>query len=190
LGETDASLSDPRLEICDPGFLAGAPSGSRLTWFVEATSLALREAIWIDAHEGQVVLHLSRVADARFRRIYDGFNNPNFNPIVVRVEGGPAANTADADAAYTHTGDAYSYFFNQHGRDSYDDAGAALESIVRFCSSGNPCPFLNASWVGGSVGLLVFGDGFARADDVVAHELTHAVTEYEATSSTARNPAR
>ncbi len=36
------------------------------------------------------------------------------------------------------------------------------------------CPYENAFWNGTQ---MVYGEGFASADDVVAHELTHAVTE-------------
>ena len=59
--------------------------------------------------------------------------------------------------------------------------GLALRSIVRFCPSGacsaaNPYP--NAFWTGPPQNMMVYGDGFV-VDDVVAHELTHAVTEYE-----------
>ena len=77
-------------------------------------------------------------------------------------------------------GDTYEYFWTEHGRDSYDDAGATLKSTVHFCpeDSNQPgiylCPYGNAFWNGTR---MVYGDGFASADDVVAHELTHAVTE-------------
>jgi len=64
------------------------------------------------------------------------------------------------------------------GRDSYDDAGAPLTSVVHYCEPNLPgncgCPCQNAFWDGQR---LIFGDGFSRADDVVVHELTHAVTE-------------
>ena len=55
-------------------------------------------------------------------------------------------------------------------RDSYNNAGAALNSYV--CYSSN---YQNAFWDGSK---MTYGDGFAAADDVVAHELSHGVTEY------------
>ena len=50
-------------------------------------------------------------------------------------------------------------------------------STVRLCPSPCECPFANAFWNGTQ---MVYGEGFAAADDVDAHELTHAVTEYSA----------
>ena len=57
------------------------------------------------------------------------------------------------------------YYAATFGRDSCDNAGAALISA----GSG----YQNAFWDGAE---MVYGDGFA-VNDVTAHELTHAVTE-------------
>ena len=50
---------------------------------------------------------------------------------------------------------------------------------MRFCKTdlSTPCPYDNAFWNGQQA---TFGQGFARADDVVAHELTHGVIEHTA----------
>ncbi|HMN61322.1 MAG TPA: M4 family metallopeptidase, partial [Anaerolinea sp.] len=50
-----------------------------------------------------------------------------------------------------------------------------MVSTVRYCSPSYACPYQNAFWDGTQ---MVYGQGFAGADDVVAHELTHGVTEY------------
>lgn len=173
LAVPDAALSEPRLEVLDPGLLEGAPSGAHLTWYVEASAVGLREGIWIDAHEGDVVLRLDRVADGKNRRIFDAFHTTT--GVLVRSEGQPATGDADADAAYDHAGDAYDYFATQHNRDGFDGFGSRLDSFVHVCVG--PCPYRNASWDGTKI---VYGDGYPRADDVVAHEVTHAVTEYSA----------
>ncbi|HEY5668383.1 MAG TPA: M4 family metallopeptidase, partial [Anaerolineales bacterium] len=49
------------------------------------------------------------------------------------------------------------------------------KSTVGYCPSG-PCPFLNAFWDGIQI---YYGQGFASVDDVVGHEMTHGVTQYE-----------
>ena len=95
----------------------------------------------------------------------------------MRTEGGPATGDADADNAYTYLGDTYDYFWTQHGRDSWNGGGAALIATVHYCPNAASCPYQNAFWNGSQ---MVFGDGFSAADDVVAHELTHAVTETSA----------
>ncbi len=50
-----------------------------------------------------------------------------------------------------------------------------LKSTVRYCEPFKPCPYQNAFWDGRQ---MTYGEGFA-ADDVVAHELAHGVTEHE-----------
>jgi bacillolysin len=70
----------------------------------------------------------------------------------------------------------YDYYLNQLGRNSYDNAGHTLLSGVHYGSKYN-----NAFWDGTQ---MSYGDGdgttfinFAGGLDVIAHELTHAVTE-------------
>jgi bacillolysin len=179
LGVTDATLSAPRLELLNKGLLGGGGLATALTWFIEATKIDLREYLWIDADAGKVVLQFSQLTDAKNRLIYDA-DDPydgvygDLPGGLVRSEGDSATSDTDVDDAYDYSGDTYDYFFNEHGRDSYDDAGATLISSVHYCPDSASCPFLNAFWNGAQ---MVYGDGFSAADDVVAHELTHAVTE-------------
>lgn len=172
LHRDDAELSEPRLEILNRGLLEGGRQPSRLAWFVEARALALRQYIWIDADTGNLLLHFSQLADAKNRLIYNG-NNTNVLPgTLMRSEGQAATGDAEANRAYDYSGDTYDYFSSQHQRDSFDGAGATLISTVHHCDGG--CPYANAFWDGVQ---MVYGEGYAAADDVVAHELTHAVTE-------------
>ena len=61
---------------------------------------------------------------------------------------------------------------------AWDNAGLTLVATVHSCADPNqPCPLPNAFWNGTQ---MVFGDGFASADDITAHELTHEVTQYSA----------
>ncbi|HWC08031.1 MAG TPA: M4 family metallopeptidase, partial [Solirubrobacterales bacterium] len=60
-------------------------------------------------------------------------------------------------------------------RDSWDGNGAPVRSTVHFREPSGEA-FANAYWDGGNE-QMVFGDGFAKALDVVGHEYTHAVTE-------------
>jgi hypothetical protein len=64
-----------------------------------------------------------------------------------------------------------------HGRDSIDGLGMPLISTINFDDAPfDGFPYQNAFWSGTQ---MVYGPGFASADDVVAHELTHGVTNYE-----------
>jgi Zn-dependent metalloprotease len=71
---------------------------------------------------------------------------------------------------------AYEYYFKKHNRNSFDNLGGAIKSYVHI---GN---FLNnALWNGR---IMAFGEGSNNNPlvelDVVGHELTHGVTQYEA----------
>ncbi len=179
-GDDPIGLSEARLEIFDAGFyLRQAPGRARLAWFFEASAIAYREFVWIDAHDGKVLQQFSQLTDARDRRVYTAGGGSSLPGTLIRSEGGAASGDVDVDQAYVYSGDTYDYFWGQHGRDSYDGSGATLSSTVDWCDAGlcGSCPCENAFWDGTQ---MVYGDGFPAADDVVAHELTHAVTEYSA----------
>jgi bacillolysin len=172
-----AEFSVPRLEILNRGLLDGREFPTRLVWFIEATATDLREFIWIDAMSGTVVLHFSQIASAKNRAIYDGNSLPPLPGTLIRSEGQtPTGNATldDALKAYDYSGDTYDFFFNRFGRDSFDGAGAQIKSTIRHCPSTGPCPYANAFWNGSQ---MVYGRNFASADDVVGHELTHAVID-------------
>lgn len=175
IGVPDAELSEPRLEILNRGLLEGGRQPSRLAWFVEARGPVLREYIWIDAKRGRMLLHFSQLPHARNRQVHDSGNTSALPGTLARGEGAPPSAVADVNFAWQYSGDTYDYFLSQHGRDSYDGAGAPLVSSVRYCRNGF-CPYANAFWDSNRK-QMVYGAGFPAADDVAAHELTHAVTE-------------
>jgi len=188
LGITDATLSEPRLELLNQGLLEGWKTETRLAWFIEATKVDLREFIWIDAEHATLLLRFSQLTDNRVRLVFDA-NDPGdgvYDDLpgdLARLEGEGATGDADTDAAYDFSGDTYDYFWNEHGRDSYNDAGIWMVSSVHYCPEVDPppdsgdCPYANAYWNGTQT---VFGEGLSQADDIVAHEWTHAVTEHTA----------
>jgi Zn-dependent metalloprotease len=81
---------------------------------------------------------------------------------------------ADGVSASFGLSQTYDYYLERHSRDSLDGQGGTMLGIVRFGLG-----FQNAFWNGTA---MVFGDGqpFAGAIDVVAHELTHGVTQFSA----------
>ena len=172
-----AQYTEPRLEVFNRGLLEGRSATSRLAWFVEARGFDLREYTWIDASTGAVLLNFSQLAEGKSRSVYTASETPALPGTLVRTEGGPATGDLDADLAYDYAGSTYDYFLATHGRDSFDNAGAALISTVHYCDPNLPCPMENAFWNGTQ---MVYGTTYARADDVVGHELTHAVTERSA----------
>ncbi|WP_243385795.1 M4 family metallopeptidase [Bacillus kexueae] len=93
---------------------------------------------------------------------------------------------AAVDAHY-YAGEIFDYFYNKFGRVSYDNQGSDIWSTVHYGSNYN-----NAAWVGNQ---MIYGDGdgslftyLSGSKDVVAHELTHAVTDTTADLVYERQP--
>ncbi len=167
------------------------PGPPALAWVTRVFSIdgeAVIEKVFVDAHSGLVLLHYSEIDRARQRNIYDANSRLVTRGTLVRSEGDPPSGIADADLAYDYFGDTYDYYWANHGRDSIDGNGLAINGVVRLCLPGY-CPYPNAFYVTADLGIdegedtfvgflvnhMYFGEGFA-VDDVVAHELTHGVT--------------
>jgi Zn-dependent metalloprotease len=172
----------PTLNIYDPAILgAPGPSGARLVWRTEVTSsvdVAVRRLVLVDAQRGTVALTFDLIDHAKNRTVCDannvrGASVPCSAP--VRTEGGAPGN-AEVETAYAFAGATYDFYRTMFGRDSIDGQGMTLISTVNYCDPDplSNCPYDNAFWDGSQ---MVYGAGFASADDVVAHELTHGVTE-------------
>jgi Zn-dependent metalloprotease len=78
-----------------------------------------------------------------------------------------------AKAAHKYAIGTYNLYLSQHNRNGIDQNNMPIISSVHYSSG-----YANAFWSGSQ---MVYGDayGFPLADDVVAHELTHGVTQYE-----------
>lgn len=136
---------------------------------------AYRQQCFVNAANGEIALSFTLIHTARNRRIFDSANTDGDPGMLARSEGGAVSSVTDVNLAYEFFGDTYDFYQSEHGRDSIDGNGSILSATVRFCPPDFPeCPFPNAFWDGSR---MYFGEGFAAADDVVAHELTHGVTE-------------
>jgi bacillolysin len=85
-------------------------------------------------------------------------------------------NDRHAVSAAWALGQTYDYFLDRHGRKSFDGKGKGMRAIVRYDRN-----YMNAFWTS-ELEYMVFGDAdlFAGSVDVVAHEMTHAVTSSSA----------
>ena len=77
--------------------------------------------------------------------------------------------------------DVYDYYKNKFGRESYDDKGSPIDSLTHVNQFENEDNRNNAAWIGDK---MIYGDGdndnylpFSGAKDVVAHEITHGITQ-------------
>jgi len=166
------SANAPTLCIYDPR-VVGNDGAVQLAWAMVVASTdapTVDEQVFLNAHDGALLLRYSLIKDAMNRQIFDSDDTSEYGDLV-RSEGQSPAGMADADSAYDFLGDTYAFYSSEHSRDSIDGAGMPLIAHVRFG------PMENAFWSSGTQELY-FGDGFA-VDDVVAHEYTHGVTDHE-----------
>lgn len=175
-----AAVELVELTIVDPGWYGDTARGAALAWYVilREDELGLREAFFVDAHDGAMIDQWSLLTDLKFRQVYNGNNGSAIPGNLLRTEGGPpvpggTADVVDANFVYDHAGDFYDYFQRGFGRDSIDALGMNIILTVN-SRAFQQCP--NARWNGGQA---IFCLGTAR-DDVTAHELMHGVTQFTA----------
>ena len=105
--------------------------------------------------------------------------------VIVRQEGDPPSDDPAVNEAYDGAGETYDLFQEAYGRNSIDDQGLPLDSSVHYGQG-----YDNAFWNGQQ---MVYGDGdedlpegerlfnrFTIAMEIIGHELTHGITQYEA----------
>lgn len=122
---------------------------------------------------------------SKSRLIYDAENGATLPGKLVRSEGEAATGDAAADEAYDGAGATYDLYNDIFQRNSIDDQGMELVSVVHYLQG-----YDNAFWNGQR---MVYGDGdedlpasqrlfnrFTIAIDIIGHELTHGVTQHEA----------
>ena len=166
--------------------------GIRPVWqFTVTHGLDVRETVLVGSTHGEVVLAFND-APGLTRKICD---NANRHVVLdtadvpttcasARSEGNAPVTTGtgatDVNAAYDNLGEASQAYFDLDGIDLTNTIGLGapgsrtLQSTVRWCYSNEPCPYDNAFWDGSQ---MVFGAGYATANDVVGHELTHGYVE-------------
>jgi bacillolysin len=180
------TASAPELMLYDPRLLSapGPFQTARLAWVIEVRGAGpvtdLGRKVIVDAANGTVALSFETIANAKDRVVCDANNfaaadYPCEAPD--RTEASPPvpADDDDMELAFAFAGDTYDFFSTRFGRDSLDGAGMQLVSTTDYCPDSSDCPYENAFWDGSQ---MVYGDGFASADDVVGHELTHGVTDF------------
>ncbi|HEY6040082.1 MAG TPA: M4 family metallopeptidase, partial [Kofleriaceae bacterium] len=153
-----------------------------LAWQVDvrAQHALVHDLVYVDAVTGNIVARHPLIQAAKNRVISNGNNQDLYSGQITTTPLGDETHPPTEPIgllAFTNTGITYDVYHDLFHRDSYDNAGAELDSIVHLTFGGTPN---NAVWDGTE---MVYGDGdgtqfgeFARALDVTAHELTHAVT--------------
>lgn len=135
----------------------------------------------------------AQVTGGKNRVVYDAQQGSQLPGTKIRGEGEPPTSDAAVDEAYDGSGITYDLYFDIYGRNSIDNKGHILNSTVHFQKG-----YDNAFWDGKQ---MVYGDGdedlpvsqrlfnrFTISLDIIAHELTHGVTQYEANLNYSNQP--
>jgi len=121
-----------------------------------------------DAHSAKLV-----------RRVYNAGEVELLPGKLVRGEGeGPTGDKA-VDEVFDGAGATFALYWEEYKRNSIDDGGMPIDQTVHYGSG-----FQNAFWNGEQ---MVYGDGdgelfgsFTSDIDIIGHELSHGVVQYEA----------
>jgi vibriolysin len=135
--------------------------------------------ILADAITGKLVQSLPRIHHALNRRVSDFSTD-----VVLVTEGGTTSDIAAANA-YEFSGDTYNFFLSSFGRDSFNGRGGTMQCYVH-AGVGNARYEEGATYFGDGYGVEL--GNLSSARDIVAHEWTHGVTEFEANLSFSGEP--
>jgi Zn-dependent metalloprotease len=150
----------------------GIPGANHLVYEVEVTDgRNIRELVYVDAHTARIVDQIDLIPEALDRNVYSGTFTAG---ALVWEEGDPLPYTGvfseDINNLIDGSKESYDFLFEAFGRDSYDGNGASMNTV-----NNDPtifCP--NANWNGVTTNYC----NGVTADDVVAHEWGHAVTQF------------
>ena len=164
-----------------------ARNGTAAQKEVALRNLTLGEQVREDRQNlGDVAaMDLAEAAAGKERIVYDAQNGTSLPGTQARGEGDPPTGDAAVDEAYDGAGATYDLYFDAYGRNSINASGMRMDSTVHYQTG-----YDNAFWNGRQ---MVYGDGdedlpeterlfnrFTIAIDIIGHELTHGVTQFEA----------
>jgi len=131
------------------------------------------------AEKGVVAAEMLLTSPALRRRVYDAQRKTALPGKLLRSEGEKAGSDVAAVEAYDGAGLTSDFYSKVYGRASVDGRGLPLDASVHYGVN-----YGNALWNGRQ---MIYGDGdgrifnrFTESIDIIAHELTHGVTQYTA----------
>ncbi|WP_133545203.1 M4 family metallopeptidase [Microbacterium sp. BK668] len=163
-----------RIAAATEPHLARAAEAARATLEGEREYRPSRSRLRLSIDEaGSLVAETGPAPD---RTISDARNRETLPGVRVRGEDDPPTGDEAVDEAFDGLGATFDFYWDAYRRNSIDDAGGELLATVHYGED-----YDNAFWNGER---MVFGDGdgeiftgFTNSVTVIAHELTHGVTE-------------
>lgn len=164
-----------RIAVSDEPRFARAALAARATLAVVPEERRARTRLLLSVDGDSLVAENAPAPD---RIISDAENLEVLPGTTVRREDDEPVSDSAVNEAFEGLGATYDFFWGAYGRDAIDGLGASLEATVHYGRD-----YDNAFWDGAR---MVFGDGdgevflgFTASLTVIAHELSHGVTERE-----------
>lgn len=126
------------------------------------------------------IYRLRQTTNGNGIQTFDATNGNYANAVDVTSSTTNFASNQDAVQVHWGTEQTYKYYFDNHGRNSFDDNGTIIKSYVNYGAASYPDAFWNGSvmsYHGAST------PGFVNefvAIDIVGHEITHGVVQHSA----------
>lgn len=172
----DLDSTSPELMVYRTGLARGIPGTDHLVWKMEVGDGAgIREFVFVDAHRGYVVDRINGIHE-----LSRGIHHRTY-PSSIWTEGDPfpysdpsftSAKNDEVNTMILTAGETYELYSNMTGGEFLSFNGNDRKMNGVYEASSLECP--NATWNGLTTNFCV---GLA-VDDVIAHEWTHAYTDY------------
>ncbi|MFN2201572.1 MAG: M4 family metallopeptidase [Caldilineaceae bacterium] len=175
-----AQIQGNRASEPELSYVLGSDGRGHLAWkatfeYVNAAG-PQQDVVFVDTTTGKVAARHPQIKYARTLETQDCDQKTRNCRVVSRSSEPIGTNDQAIDDAHNYAIATYEYYFKNFERDSIDDAGTTLVSRVHYSRNYN-----NAFWDGAQ---MTYGDGdgvtfepLSQDADVVAHELTHGITE-------------
>jgi len=164
------NVAQSGLYVYRAGLVQGVRGPNYLSWEVEVRGPGVRSFVYVDARSGAVLNVINTIENSIHRQLYE----PSIDPGDLRWEEGDTYPTGDTDwnNILDGTKEAYNLFASMTNGAylSFDGSDSIMKSVAN--DPQISCP--NANWNGVSTNYCDDVTG----DDTVAHEWTHAYTEY------------
>jgi len=168
-------ISTPALYVYRTGLARGIPGANLLAWEVEVGDLSsVREFVYVDARNGRILDRISGIHEITRNIHHENLSNRIWTEgDALPYSGLGSTRDVEVNNLIEVTKETYDLFSNITGGAyiSYDGLDAVMDSIYESEAIEN-CP--NAFWNGRNTN---FCNGLA-VDDVIAHEWTHAYTDF------------
>lgn len=113
------------------------------------------------------------------RRVYDAQNRTTGEKIVLNEKKPDFTQDPDAQNVFHAAKDVWTFYKEMFGRNSIDNLGMVIRQVIHYDKK-----YANAFWDGEK---MIYGDGdgvifgnFTEDLDIIGHEMTHGVMQYEA----------